>query len=773
MTTSPPDPRNALPTATRAQSAAWLPLPFFLVLITLLRLLEQPASYGSPALLFSLNFVFSALTSLIVVILISRSFLTRGSPGLLLLGCGVLIWAAVTLVSVAVNPNDINSNVTIYNLGAWLAGACHLTGAILSLRVNLSWHARGTLLASSYVAAIGLFALIIYACTVQWTPVFFVQGRGGTPLRQAVLASTSGMFALTAIVLRAGYAGRPTSFAHWYAIAAALIATGLFGALLQSNFGSALNWAARAAQYTGGVYMLIAAAVSVRESQAWEVSITTALTQARHRFDSIFHLAVDGIAVHRLSFEYWHGPFLEVNPALCDLLGYSAAELCAPLPPLLTPAESRTTSLGDLTPGATLRRELTLVRKDGTRLTADVNTRVFGDREATLAISIIRDISARKQMEDQLRELAQRLTYHVDNSPLAVIEWGPDMRLTRWSAGAERVFGWAAEEVLGKRMEDFRWIHAGDFPHVRAVSENLQAGHVQGFSANRNYRKDGSIAHCEWYNSCLLDEAGNLRSILSLVLDVTARNEAEAALRRSNTDLEQFAYAVSHDLQEPLRAVSIFTDLLQQRHRPALDASGRDYLDRVVTGARRMHRLLGGLRAYLQLTGASPAASALTRAAVTDSQVVLADVLAALDPVIQREHATVIVKGPLPACAVPAIHLEQLLQNLLSNALKFRAPQRQPEITIAAEPAGNLTVFAIHDNGIGIEPQYTSQIFGIFKRLHTQERFEGSGIGLAICHKIVERHGGAIWVDSTVGSGSTFRFTLPAAGQPRSQSAGL
>jgi light-regulated signal transduction histidine kinase (bacteriophytochrome) len=224
-------------------------------------------------------------------------------------------------------------------------------------------------------------------------------------------------------------------------------------------------------------------------------------------------------------------------------------------------------------------------------------------------------------------------------------------------------------------------------------------------------------------------------------------------LERSNTELEQFAYVASHDLQEPLRMVTSYLQLLQRRYQGKFDDKADKYIYFAVDGASRMQVLINDLLEFSRVT---------TRAnehEPTDCEFILNQVLSGLELYI-KENGAIVSHDPLPEIMADNTQLTQVFQNLIANGIKFHG-EEAPKIHISAEKKASEWLFSVKDNGIGIDPQYSEKIFEVFKRLHKKEEYPGTGIGLAVCKKIVERHGGRIWVESELGKGSTFYFTLP------------
>jgi len=316
------------------------------------------------------------------------------------------------------------------------------------------------------------------------------------------------------------------------------------------------------------------------------------------------------------------------------------------------------------------------------------------------------------------------------------------------------------------------------FTEPQKAREGYQQVFAKGFVTDYPLtirHQDGRLTDVLYNANVYEDAHGNVLGVFAAARDITERKRVEAELARhrehleelvlrrtedlarSNRDLEQFAYVASHDLQEPLRAVGGFVGLLQQRYQGKLDEKADGYIGSAVDGVTRMQTLIGDLLSYSRV-GTKGRALEPTEAGES-----LKDALTNLRASIE-ESGAVIQVDPLPTVRADAVQLTQLFQNLIANAIKFRS-DRPPEIQIGARREQDGWLFWVRDNGIGIEPQYAERIFMIFQRLHTRKTYPGTGIGLAICKRIVERHGGRIWVESQPGQGSTFYFTLPDKGE--------
>lgn len=333
-----------------------------------------------------------------------------------------------------------------------------------------------------------------------------------------------------------------------------------------------------------------------------------------------------------------------------------------------------------------------------------------------------------------------------------VYEWDAETGSVERVCGLEEITGYSPQEAEPTAAWWRSLIHPDDVDRLQR--EGARKFHT-GETITSDYRvrrKSGAYIHV--HDSFLVLDAydGTLKRAIGATLDVTERKRREEELHNSNEDLRQFAYAAAHDLQEPLRMVTVFTQMLENAWRERLDDNTRTWMGYVIEGAERMQALLSDLRVYTEMAQASS-----SREVHTDLNRALTKAIDNLNFAIQ-ESAAQITSGSLPEVNCREVYLVQLFQNLLSNSIKYRGPD-PPRIHVTAERGRGEWLVAIQDNGIGIDPKYSSQIFGIFKRLN--RKVPGTGMGLAICARVVERCGGRIWVESEPNKGATFKFTLP------------
>ena len=406
--------------------------------------------------------------------------------------------------------------------------------------------------------------------------------------------------------------------------------------------------------------------------------------------------------------------------------------------------------------------ELNGRRKDGSEFPIEMMLSPLQSSEGILVTAAIRDITERKRVEGALRLNEERFRLFGSNvKDYAHIMLDTEGLIVGWNQGAERIKGYRAEEIIGQHFS--RFYAAEDVRNGVPALELKQAFETGRFEGEGwRVRKDGSRFLANIVITAMRDEKGRLRGFGKITRDITERKHAEEALmktmaelKRSNEELGQFAYVASHDLQEPLRMVASYTQLLAQRYKGRLDSDADEFIGFAVDGCNRMQRLIQDLLCY------SRAGTNIGKLRKISVETTLQEALTNLQVTI-KESGAVVTHDLLPAIVTDDAQLVQLFQNLIGNAIKYHGAEVPRVHVSATNSAGNEWTFSVRDNGLGIEPQYFERIFILFQRLHGQQEFEGTGIGLAMCRKIVDRLGGRIWVESQPKHGSTFFFALPA-----------
>lgn len=387
--------------------------------------------------------------------------------------------------------------------------------------------------------------------------------------------------------------------------------------------------------------------------------------------------------------------------------------------------------------------------------TAEIDAVLVLAGHIAIALQNARLFTERHQIQKELFYQANLL----QNVSDAIIATDNEFRIQSWNKAAETIYGWREEEVMGKTMGELMSLVYEQSSREEMLANFLSKGHWTGRISQT--RKDGALIPVLSSVTAVKDQQGTVIGAVAVNRDITDQLKIEEALRErtrsleaSNEELAQFAYAASHDLQEPLRMITSYLQLIAQRYQDQLDDEAMEFIGYAVDGAKRMRQLIVDLLTYSRIGQQNQGVGQV------ELEKILQQVLFNLEVQIQEANIA-ITHDPLPTITADKTQMLQLLQNLISNAIKFRKDE-SPKVHISAQQEPARWVIQIADNGIGMQPEFTKKIFAIFQRLHTREEYPGTGIGLAICKKIVQKHKGEIWVDSEPGVGSTFSFSIPS-----------
>ncbi len=492
---------------------------------------------------------------------------------------------------------------------------------------------------------------------------------------------------------------------------------------------------------------------------------TRSLDEEKTKIKSIVDHAIDGIVTINST-----GYIQSFNPSAERMFGYQEKDIINKNFNLLIPEsyhekhdvnsylrKYKRTQLKNI---IGFNQEIVGLCKDGSTLPLDLGiTEVQLDNE-TFFTAFVRDLSQQKKLENEIKSREQLFSTFVNAAPVMMWMLNSDHKAIMFNETWLNFMGHTLEEELAHEWDSLK-IHPNDNEQVmNQYNEaiNQQKRFDQEF---RMLRHDGIY---RWIREIGVPhhENNSYKGYIGICLDITQRKTDELKLvdytkelERSNTELEQFAYIASHDLQEPLRMVSSYTQLLERRYKDKLDEDANEFIGYAVDGANRMQTLIQDLLTYSRVGKTKQILKSV------DITQVIKDITLGLKIAIEESNVLIGYSASFPKVMADHSQIQQLFQNLILNAIKYRKEGRQCKLNIDCQKIDNMWQFSIKDNGIGIEPEYFERIFVIFKRLHSKEEYSGTGIGLAVCKRIVEGHGGQIWLESEFGSGSTFYFTMP------------
>ena len=492
-----------------------------------------------------------------------------------------------------------------------------------------------------------------------------------------------------------------------------------------------------------------------------------ALRESEERFRLIFDQSPIGDTIVDLDYHPLH-----VNNAISNMLGYSKEELLSMEFTEYTHPEDLDINLQQL---QLLREgkiddfelEKRYIRKDGRIVWGHLYVNIVKNPsdEPVYILTRIEDITKRKQMQMELQTSEEKYRTLYETMTQGVIHQDSVGRIISVNPAAEQIMGLNHYTMQGETSNyHCKAIHEDgtDFPaetHPSMIAlktgkevRNVVMGVFNPQKENYNWINVNATPLFKPREKKPFQVYITFEDITETIKAQKLLNETLEELKRSNSDLEQFAYVASHDLQEPLRMVASFTQLLEKQYKDKLDETASEYINFAVDGAKRMQALIKDLLTYSRVKSHDEDFIEI------NCEELIEEVLFNLEIII-KENKAIITRDPLPIISSDRLQMQQLFQNIIGNAIKYN--DKMPRIHISAEKDEENWIFGVSDNGIGIDPEHYKRIFKVFKRLHTKEEYDGTGIGLAICQKIVDRNGGRIWVESELGEGSTFYFTIP------------